>query len=249
MSLKCDKEGNVSKKIEKKGVLLARRDNSNFVRTVYSDIIMKVFDRVDKETILYDTIQHINNLCSHSFSYKDFVITKSVGSIGDSKNFVTTPVPGKKGKVKIGDYVVPLLCEEGKKREQQLTLKNATNELEYYLRCFPAQVQLAEKMRRRGGRVDTGTRLEFMILDQGGPKAKQYEKIESMDYYKDHSTVLSIDFMYYLKALVIPLDQVFACVFKDAKEFTKQQYKFRMNKIKMLIQLKQLFAPKLLFVD
>lgn len=248
MSLKCDKEGNISKKIEKKGVLLSRRDNSNFVRTVYGDIIMKVFDKVDKDIILYDIIQHINNLYSHSFSYKDFIITKSVGSIGgDSKTLTLTPIPGKKDKVKIGDYTIPVLCADGKKREHQLRLKNATTTNEYYLRCFPAQVQLAEKMKERGNRVDTGTRLEFIILDQGGPKAKQYEKIESADYYKDRMHILLVDFMYYLKALVNPMDQVFACVFKDVKDFTKQQYKFRMNKLKVINQMKELFSPKIIY--
>jgi hypothetical protein len=52
MSLKCDKFGTINPKVEKKGVLLSRRDNSNFVRTVYQDIILKIFNREDNTVII-----------------------------------------------------------------------------------------------------------------------------------------------------------------------------------------------------
>jgi DNA polymerase elongation subunit (family B) len=254
ISLKCDRDGVVSKKIEKKGVLLSRRDNSNFVRQVYADIIMKLFyNEISSDEILYTTIQHINNLFSRKNEYKDFVITKSVGSVGDMK---PEPIPSKKDKCKIGDYTVPQLAEKGsKKYEQQMKLKDSENEKEFYLRCLPAQVQLAEKMKERGVPVSAGTRLEFVILSHNNPKAKLYEKIESFDYFKEHNQILKFDFMYYLKALAKPLDQVLECtVGKEegkgfAKKFCDQQMKFRMNKIKMLEELKKVFSPKLNFTD
>jgi DNA polymerase elongation subunit (family B) len=245
MSLKCDKEGNIGKKIEKKGVLLSRRDNSNFVRTVYSDIIMKVFDRKEKEDVLYDCIQHINNLCAYNFSTKDFIITKSVGSVGDLK---PQPIPNSKNKVMIGNYKVPLLPTNEKERQKQFKLKDTTSESEYYIRCLPAQVQLAEKIKRRGGRVDVGTRLEYVILRHNNEKAKQYEKIESADYYKEHTSSLVLDHMYYLKALANPLDQVFSCVF-NIQDFTLNQYKQGILKRKMIEELKNIFRPRLIFLE
>ena len=245
MSLKCDKEGNISKKIEKKGVLLSRRDNSNFVRSVYADIIMKVFDRKEKEEVLYDCLQHINKLCAKGFPCNDFIITKSVGSVGD---MVPQPIPGKKNKCMIGNYTVPLLPENEKEREKQFKLKDTESVQEYYLRCLPAQVQLAEKMKERGARVDVGTRLEYVILKNPNEKAKQYEKIESAEYYKSHTSSLSLDHMYYLKALANPLDQVLSCVF-NIKDFTLTQYKQGVLKRKMLEQLKKLFSPKLIFIE
>ena len=256
MSLKCDKFGKVNPKVEKKGVLLSRRDNSNFVRTVYQDVVMKIFNRKTNEEIIDTTLEYIQKLMSGCFNVKDFIITKSVGSIGSGLIEDILPIPGKSGKSKFGDYTVPTLAEPGsKKYEQQMTLKNCETPEEYYLRCLPAQVQLAEKIRKRGGRVDVGTRLEFLILDQGGPKAKQFEKIESVDYYKENSSVLRIDFFYYLKALVNALDQVFDCTLLDekgkqvAKGFTMQQYKICIAKKNMLSELKKLFEPKLEFVE
>ena len=233
---------------------------------------MKIFNREKDKIILQDTLDFINRLCSHSFNPKDFIITKSIGSVPDSIEAIE-PIKGKPGKGQYGDYSVPILCEPGsKKYTQQITLKNASTAEEYYLRCIPAQVQLAMKIRRRGGRVDTGTRLEYLILEQGGPKAKQYEKIESFEYYSEYSHILKVDYKYYLKALVNALDQVFECTnlgkgmikkldkftlanFRKvdrpllAECFTLEQFKFRLIRSKLLDELTLLFNPKLIFVE
>jgi DNA polymerase elongation subunit (family B) len=139
---------------------------------------------------------------------------------------------------------VPLLGDpNSEKRVKQFILKKAETEDEYYMRCLPAQVQLAEKMRRRGQRVDAGTRLEFVIVNQGGDKAKLYERLENWDYFKDHSSVLNIDFMYYLKAIATQLDQVLGCTIGEV-DFGKKQMEIRKNKQKVINQLKELFKPK-----
>lgn len=244
MSLKCKRDGIVEHKIEKKGVLLNRRDNSNFVRKVYSDIIMKIFDKEDKEKILQDCLGHINNLCSYGFGYKDFIITKSVGNTGELQ---PTAIPGTSKQIKIGDYKVKVLPKNEDERTKQLTLKNASDEKEYYLHSLPAQVQLAEKMRRRGQRVDVGSRLEYVIVDHPlGEKAKQYEKIESAEYYSNHAGSIVIDHMYYLKALANPLDQVLECVF-GSNNIILQQYKIALQKKKVLKELKSIFTPQIIF--
>ena len=244
MSIECSKEGVVSKKIKKKGVLLARRDNSNFVRSVYEQCVMQIFDRVDKDTIIQTVIDNINKLFSNTYNYKDFIITKSVGAatITEDGHVVVNPISDTKGMV--GDYKVPLLgAANSEKRVKQFVLKKADTEDEYYMRCLPAQVQLAEKMRRRGQRVDAGTRLEFVVVNQNGDKAKLYERIENWDYFKDHSSVLRIDFMYYLKAIATQLDQVLSCT-TGAVAFGKEQMVIRKNKQKVLEQLKEVFKPK-----
>jgi len=244
MSIECSKDGVVSKKIKKKGVLLARRDNSNFVRSVYEQCVMQIFDRSAKEDIINRVIDNLNNLFAHSYNYKDFIVTKSVGAttITDDGKVVVVPISGLKGMV--GDYKVPLLGDpNSEKRVKQFILKKAETEDEYYMRCLPAQVQLAEKMRRRGQRVDAGTRLEFVIVNQGGDKAKLYERLENWDYFKDHSSVLNIDFMYYLKAIATQLDQVLGCTIGEV-DFGKKQMEIRKNKQKVINQLKELFKPK-----
>jgi DNA polymerase elongation subunit (family B)/ribonuclease HI len=255
MSLKCDKEGNVSKKIEKKGVLLSRRDNSNFVRTVYSDIIMKIFDKKADDEILYDATCHIQKLCAYGFPYKDFIVTKSVGLASNGSDPKTCkiplPIPGKKGKGMLGNYTIPLLpLNNPQEKQKKMDEKQAISDEDFYIKCLPAQVQLAEKIRRRGGRVDVGVRLEYLVLKTDNAKAKQYDKIESADYYKEHNETLEIDFLYYLKALANPLDQVLECtVGQKGKDFTYTMYKQQVIKQTVLAQLLRLFEPKLRFFD
>ena len=263
MALKCDKDGvaevKVDKKtgiaareIEKKGVLLTRRDNSNFVRTVYADVIMKIFDKKDKNEILYTIIQYFNNLYANTFAKQDFIITKSVGAatINEAGKVVVVSLSKTQGMV--GDYKVPLLAEEGtNKREHQFNLKKADNENDYYMRCLPSQVQLAAKMRRRGQRVDAGSRLEFVVLTPQGidsKKAKLYTKLESFDYYKEHSSVLEIDKLYYLTAIATQLDRVLVCTI-GVRDFGKTQMKLRAQKDKVLKQLKGLFEPGLIIEE
>ncbi len=257
----CGEDGKVEDKIGKKGVLLARRDNAVFVRKIYEEIIRKIFNKESKEDIYYYIIQQINILCSNSTNFKDFVITKSVGS---TDNMIINQTLDEKGKpaFNIGDYKVkplPLgivhdaqykkLTDKDKlKVNESLKKKNVNTVKEYYEKCLPAQVQLAEKMKRRGQRVDAGTRLEYVIALNNGHLDKQYDKVESFDYFKTHNDVLKIDFMYYLKLLYKPLDEVLYIAFKSDKNFIKSQYDFRFKvRDKLLDELKTLFKTKLKF--
>ena len=259
MSLSCGRDGKVSDKISKKGVLLARRDNSAFIRKIYEEVNMMIFYRKSREEILNFIIDELNKLFSGYFSYKDFTMTKSVGNTGGLQ-----PVPfineKNQKRCKIGSYTVTPLSEKAKERERQFKLKNCTTSREYYLRCLPAQVQLAEKMKKRGFRVDAGSRLEYVVLLQGGHNKKQYEKIEDCAYFAKHRAVLKLDHFYYLKALTNPMDQVLNVIYggennkghkyKFKKDFVLNQYKYRFKiREKVLNELKALFAPKLVFKD
>jgi DNA polymerase elongation subunit (family B) len=241
-----DAEGNPTEenKISKKGVLLSRRDNCNFVRSVYEHVVNMIFEKEDPHDVMYFIISQINLLFSGSVDYKEFVITKAVGDHG---GLIPVPCVNEKGqpKMKCGDYMVPELSSEPQKRAHQYELKKCDTASEYYLRCLPAQVQLAERMKNRGVRVDSGSRLEYVITTNGGLKAKQWEKIESADYFKDHKRVLEIDAFYYLKALANPLDQVLNIVYKDVvipKDFVLGQYNLRYkDRRAMMTSLHNLF--------
>lgn len=242
-------------KIGNKGILLTRRDNSPFVRNIYSDVIMKIFEKVDRDLIIQYIIDKINDLCSGAVNYNDFVITKSVGSVGGSGTLKAVPFINDKGvkKGKIGSYTVPLLSTDVKIREQQFKLKKASDEQEYYARCLPAVVQLSLKMARRGTPVDSGTRLEYLILSLAdGYKStdKQYEKIEALDYYKNHRRALKVDVMYYTKALANPLDQVLNIVCGNRERFKRnivlEQYNLRLKvRRKVMEELEEIFTPKI----
>lgn len=267
MYTSCGRDGVVGNKIGKRGVILARRDNAVFVRTIYEQVIDKIFKHVPRDDILYFIIEEINKLCSKSLDIKSFVITKSVGDtagFSDKKKESQFVIPFKdeKGRIKgrIGNYTVPLLSEDEKEREDQIRKKGALTAKEYYEKCLPAQAQLAEKIRRRGGRVENGSRIQYVIIEYNdGHKGKQYEKIESLDYYNAHNDILKIDFMYYLEALINPLDQVLNVMYdvedsnelyKFKKDFVDQQFNFRYKiRGKLLEELKSLFKPRLVFIE
>ena len=137
-------------------------------------------------------------------------------------------------------------------REDNFIKKKVTDIKDYYTKCLPAQVQLAIKMKSRGLLVNTGSRIEYIISDPKRHQAKQYEKIESFDYIKKNGEYIKIDYLYYIKVLVNPLDQVLDVVFKNDSKykegFTERQYKFRFKvRQKLLAELISYFSDNILF--
>ena len=105
-------------------------------------------------------------------------------------------------------------------------------------------------MRRRGQRVDPGTRLEYVVTNPEDHMAKQYQKVESLEYYEKHSDVIKMDYYYYyLKTLSNPLDQVLSVAYPEIPDFVLNQYKYRWSyRHKLLKELKGLFSPKIKFI-
>lgn len=243
------KDGEFKEGVGKKGVLLARRDNSKFVKDIYEKVVMRIFEYENKEQVLNFILDQMNLLFCGYFPCNDFIMTKSVGNVN---NMIRQPVINEKNenKIMIGDYTVPLLPskEHMEERETQLKNKDAIDEDEYYLKCLPAQVQLAEKMKRRGTRVDAGSRIEYVLLDTGKRKVKQFEKLEDIDYFKKHKSILKLDYMDYLRLLTNPLDQIIKIVFKE-DNFLQKHHKYRENRNKLNEEFLHLTQPTLKFED
>ena len=255
MYLSCVRDGIVSDKVGKKGVLLARRDNSKIIRDIYEVVIEKIFNKEDRDSILYYIMEKIKELCSGCIPVKDFVITKSIKSTGDMDFQPFVDDKGKK-KIQIGSYKVTALDTDPEKRRKQMALKGCTSSDEYYSKGLPAQVQLAEKMRRRGQLVDVGTRLEYVITDIGlGEKCKQYDQIEDYEYFMQHKDVLKIDYLYYIKLLSNPMDQVLDIIFPrkntdPKKGIIHQLYNFMAKKRKPMLQfIENINTPTLTFKE
>ncbi len=247
MYQKCLRDGVVDTKIGKKGVLLARRDNSKFVRDVYEGVISRIAENMSRDDIVYWVLQNINTMFSGCKPHSDFVVTKAVGDSGGLQAVSFTNEKGVK-KAKVGDYTVPALSNVKEERESQFEKKGASNEQEYYLLCLPAQVQLAERMRSRGQRVEAGTRLEYVVTNPEMHTAKQYEKVESSEYFVKHSDIVKIDYYYYLKALATPLDQVLNVAFPELNNLVMKQYNFMWKlRYKLLDELRNLFMPSIKF--
>lgn len=228
----CDENGILDKKIGKKGVLLARRDNSLFLRKIYENVTNLIFDKIPKEEIKDYLNQTINDLFRNQIPYSDYIITKSVGSTEGDLN---------EDEGKLGDYKIKQLSTDLIEREIQLKGKT---EREYYISSCPAQVQLAEKLKKRGIRVDTGSRIEYVIIQKLGAKL-QGEKIEEYDYFKKYTKYLKIDSLYYLQSLINPLDQILQVGLKE-NDFMSYQYKIRLQYQKVITELNNLFAPKII---
>jgi DNA polymerase elongation subunit (family B) len=245
--------GKVSTEIGKKGVLLARRDNSKFVRDIYEGVISRIADNTPRDEVLYWILQQINLMFANCKPYTDFIITKSVGDYGNLQAEAFVNEKGVK-KAKVGQYTVPLLSTDKTERQDQMDKKGATSTDEYYLLCLPAVVQLAERMKVRGQRVDPGSRLEYVVTDPERHTAKQYEKVEDASYYHKYPSIIKIDYFYYLKALANPLDQMLNIAYgRDPnwqKDFVLEQYNIRWKRrYKCLMELKTLFQPKIVCVD
>ena len=259
MALKCDLDGNVDDKIAKRGVLLSRRDNSKFIRDVYSNLILKSFYKEDIETVLYELYKDVKKICVHNVSVKDVVVTKSIGTLSDYK-IRPLHIDDKKCKKRLEelhiydchanlDILRSIITAFGKKEDIEDEIQK--NNLEYlifkeYVKIsLPAQVQLAERMRQRGSHVSAGERLGFIITQSGD---KLSEKMEDVEYFKEHSETLRVDSLYYMKLMINPFDEVLMTVYKK-KDIFKKFYKSREQFKKVMTQLENLSRPKLKFID
>ncbi|NBN99761.1 MAG: hypothetical protein EBV19_11065, partial [Flavobacteriia bacterium] len=92
----------------------------------------------------------------------------------------------------------------------------------------PAHVQLAARLGERGFPVQAGTRLEFVVLDHPNKDAKMYELLEDPTYYRRYKDILKINYLYYLKLLTKPLDQLLCIVFKK-ESVVAEMYKRRLK--------------------
>lgn len=237
MYYSCGEDGAVSvdkagtPKMGKRGVILSRRDNCKFMRDVYKEVIDMIFDERGKEEVFSVVIERVLDLFTKKVEnsgeaerncetyLKDLIVTKSVGDYGDG---TFQPILGKNEKGeerwRIGNYVVPLIPEEIKKTEG-FNGEMTENEIQnWYLEHLPGQVQLEMKIKKRGHAKEEGQRLSYVVTDIGY-KGKQSEKIEAANYFANHSSVLKLDYGYYIERLVEPLDQVFKAVYGSNKKF------------------------------
>jgi DNA polymerase elongation subunit (family B) len=343
MALKCDVEGKIKDKIEKRGVLLSRRDNSAFSRDFYSKIIMKTFYKEKFETIIHtirDEVDKLNNptltdesqrISINSITDKDLAISKS---IGDIKDYKIKPLPEEicllcKNKVLTTFYCTevhneyneklkkcvkcknktPYFCkvsrteknkepqycykcrEEGmvdivnkklqkrlfdlklldpdadlpivknifkdliiEKNEEKLEDHRINNQLEYQIveeylnKALPSQMQLAQRMRKRGTYLTAGERISYVVIDSSSIKDKLFDKIEDLDYFKENKKYININKLYYVKLMINPIDEVLMAAYNKQDVF-KKIYKYKENYYKVMIQLKQLFSPRIKLIE
>jgi len=252
MAIQCDKTGEIVKKkntegilepkMTMKGVLLTRRDNSNYVRDVYGSSIRLMFDCVDFDGILANILNWYELLCTRRITADKFVVTQSVNELSEYKirPLATDEKKRRKRLAELGLPYFECMCGES------LACRGCQA---YRYKCLPAQAQLAVKMRARGNIVAAGTRLPYVILQtNGGLKAKKSHKIEDYDYFLRWSNVLRIDYLFYIEATVKQLDDALRVVFGKT-DTLKAHHKLRVMKWKICQQIEQYGAPPVELVE
>lgn len=256
MAYTCGENGLVDDKLTIRGVLLARRDNCKWIRFIYEKIVRSIMNGESLNN-LYDIINNdvleLMNWKKYKLNY--FIISKQVNKDYKIK---TLPTEYKKFKKRLEDLGIYNIPEESKFNIENFNklLENEENEninfkwlKQYILKSKPAHVQLALKMNERGKPVEVGSRLEFLILKHiDDPKAKLYDKLEDPTYYSSHRDLLRLDRFYYLKSLIIPLDQLLNVISKN-KDFVSTLYDYHINKSKVINEIENLKRPVILFND
>lgn len=219
---KMDKNGKISSKLGKSGVLLCRRDTCKFIQDIYQNLIHLIFKDNNKEAILSFLTDEIKKLLTRQIDEKDLIMSKSFN------DFNGDPHDGKMGayKVKMSE--------------------NKNVDKSFYIKQLPALCQLVDRMITRGDFKFEGRRLEYLMLKTG--ETKQADKIEHIDYISKNRDQLTVDYFYYFERLIEPVDQVLEIVFK-LPNWTKTFFKFHLNTRGRLIKsINDLRRPILKFV-
>jgi DNA polymerase elongation subunit (family B) len=233
MYYSCDQNGTIVKdkfgnpKLGKRGVIISRRDNSYFMKEVYTKFITSLFSsypKIDMEYMYYNIIKSILRLFYNQISINDLIITKTVNDYKEDEYIATktfTPSLGKndKGedKWKIGNYCI-------QNHIPPTTFKTDEQIGKFYLEQLPAQVQLRAKMCERGDIPTEGQRISFIVCSTlynhyTGKNLKISQKIESPEYVCKYRSLFYIDYLYYIERLIEPIDQILAVL--DDKQHNK----------------------------
>jgi DNA polymerase elongation subunit (family B) len=218
-----DENGNISKKLLKRGLCITRRDNCKFLRDLYEKSIYYILDNADTFTnisvemtqreimnlysvqgMLNMILDMISNLFQRQYGYKDFVITKGL------------------------------------------------TKLDYGSKASPAHFAVAKKMIQRGIDILVGTRIEYLLLDLGNgysKNEKQQEQAEDVSYFSENREILRINYLEYFKRqAVLPIDELLFVALK-LEGFMKSQLEILIQKSYQLQQIKKINSVKLEFID
>lgn len=217
-------DGVVSNKLDNKGVLLKRRDNSKIIRMIYEKLIRLIIDRTDEFIVLEKLLELIRILYTIQAEVEDFQISKSVKEI---QTFIKK-IKNEK-KLQYGDYLVPRLKEDENERNAQLQKKNVTDEEEFYQANLPGAVQLALRMRSRGQHIESGSRLSYIITKRVST-TNVSDRMEEVGYFKSNYSKHMIDVTHYLKLLTKPIEEILLIVYEEKryKNFIKDIYKYHL---------------------
>lgn len=184
--------------IDKKGIVLTRRDNCPIVKQIYGGAVDILMDNdLEKDEKIEKACSFVteqaNNLLDGKVSTKDLIISKSLN-----------------------------YSYKSRKLDKQVLLKTILDSRSVPYKHFPditqSQVRLARKlaMRDPGNKPVPGDRLPYVLVETRNQKLRgkshkelQWEKVEDPVYCDEHDDV-KIDYLYYLENQVIkPVSSLF----------------------------------------
>jgi DNA polymerase elongation subunit (family B) len=235
----CTPDGHRSNKIENKGVLLKRRDNSKVVRDIYEALIRRVLEREAEAQVLTGILDDIAKLYLRVPSPEEYQMSKSVKTI---HGFQLTYRDAK--TIRYGDYVVPRIKDTPAERQRQLEEKQVTTEEAFYQVHLPGAVQLALRMRARGQHIESGSRLSYVVTRRVPHKHAVADRMEEVEYFKLHYSKQMIDVLHYLHLLINPVEEVLTVIYGGKYvRFVKDMYKYRIKYDLVMDELFRMFHP------
>jgi DNA polymerase elongation subunit (family B) len=252
MCITCDENGAIDEKMTIRGVLLARRDNSSWTREFYEKIVRLIMEekKISCEEILNIINQDILQLLQWDQSTTDinqFVITKT---LNDSYKVRPIDNDEKKAMKRLRDLEIeyPEKLDISLFNQHVGAGKSKVPFIQEYInRSKPAHVQLSQRMTERGLPISVGSRMEYIVIEHSqDPNTKMFEKLEDPTYFCDHCDVVRMDRLYYVKSIVIPVDQLLETVFKR-KNMVKEIYDHHVKHLKLMKEWKSLNSKKLLY--
>ncbi|QCQ67772.1 DNA polymerase family B [European chub iridovirus] len=210
--------------IGSKGVLLSRRDNAMCARDVYRTLMEHVLtnNTYAGEDLISEAILKVMRPGA-LHEEESFVITKSIGDIGEDDDTGTYKVRNlEKARAAAADKegdAVALLRRE-------------------LVKQLPAQAQLAERLRLQGRAVDKGSRVEYVVLQspKGILEDSLAHRILDLDSWKENKYIYPLDRLYYVKSMITACDQIFAVI--GAKPVTANLYQLHKQFCQVMAELK-----------
>ena len=182
--------------VTKKGVVLTRRDNSQFVRIIYKKITDGILDRKDEQNVMYELYDEIHKLFTKQVPDENLIIYVGVKKLIEYAKKKKFDIGGKptefyvdKDGDPIDDVVGPL--------DPRLVYTNIP------------QVILSLKLLKRGTDIPPNTRLEHIYLENKDAIHKG-EKADDYTYYKENKDVEGFkpDYLLYLDSLQTPITEL-----------------------------------------
>lgn len=201
-----NRKGEIVSRI-KKGVVLARRDNCQFLRDTYKMLTDGVLEHLDEKAVMYILYDQVHKLFTRQVQDANLIIYTGIKTI---MNYA------KKKEKKQGRTVIDrvFLDEEGE------AIDDPFGPLDPRL-VYPnlPQVLLSLKMLRRGDDIPPNTRLEYLYLEKEGAE-HQGEKAEDYTYYRENKDLVEMrpDYLHYIeKQLSKPVTELLQVKYPRAR--------------------------------